>query len=149
MPAINWLDRFFIAPRTSIGGGDALPLRSTVDYSGDGVSGVDDEGGDATRITIDGGRVALKTWPSDANYTAAAAERAASIIVLSGGALSATRNLVVPLTTTHGWWVVNGTSGGHSIQVIGATGTGITIATTKTAFVFSDGTNIRRASADV
>lgn len=93
------------------------------------------------------GSLLAKTWPSDANYTLTAAEARADIISLSGGSLSTTRNLVVPLNGK--WTVVNGTSGGQSIQVIGASGTGITIATGKTAIVYGDGTNILRATADV
>jgi len=92
------------------------------------------------------GSLLAKTWPSDANYTLTAAEARARILVLSGGSLSATRNLVVPL---YGEWIVkNGTSGAQSIQVIGASGTGITIANAKTALVYGDGTNINRATAD-
>lgn len=93
------------------------------------------------------GSVLAKTWPSDANYTLTAAEARARYIRLSGATLTATRNLVVPL---HGCWMVhNNTGGGQSVQVIGATGTGITIATGKTAIVAGDGTNINRITADV
>jgi len=93
------------------------------------------------------GALLAKTWPSDANYTLTAAEARATRIVLSGATLTTTRDLVVPLN----WdgFVYNGTGGGQSVQVIGPSGTGITIATAKGAFVFGDGTNIIRASADV
>jgi len=97
------------------------------------------------------GSVIAVTWPSNANYTLTAAQARASKIRLSGGSLSATRELLVPE-----YWdgfVYNGTSGGQSIRVqadIGSpSGTGITIANAKGAFVFGDGAgNIIRASAD-
>ena len=93
-------------------------------------------------------RAAL-SFATDANKTLTQAEARAQILDLSSaGSLTATRNLVVPLQPKL-WVVKNGTSGGQSIQVIGATGTGITIATAKTAMVFADGTNIVRATADV
>ena len=56
------------------------------------------------------------------------------------------RNLVVPLTNNWEQWITNAT--GQTLQAIGATGTGITIASAKTALVASDGTNIIRLTAD-
>lgn len=86
---------------------------------------------------------------SDANKTLTQAEAAAEILdCTSSVSLTATRNLVVPLTPRQ-WTVYNGTTGAQSIQVIGATGTGVTIATGKRAIVYSDGTNVVRATADV
>jgi hypothetical protein len=41
------------------------------------------------------------------------------------------------------------TTGGHGVQVIGATGTGVTIADGKRAIVYADGTNVVRVTADV
>ena len=55
-------------------------------------------------------------------------------------------NLVVPLLRRR--WTVRNTCTGGSIQVIGASGTGITIATVKTAIVECDGTNVLRITAD-
>ncbi len=92
---------------------------------------------------------ATKVWPSDANYTAAVAEYTAWNIVLTGGSLGAQRNFVVPLAAGYRWTVFNNTSGGQAIQVIAASGTGIVIATGKTATVYCDGTNILRETADV
>jgi hypothetical protein len=63
------------------------------------------------------------------------------------GTLTATRNITVPLVGKRQWTVYNGT--GQSLQFIGATGTGITVATLKHAIVRSDGTNIVRVTADV
>jgi hypothetical protein len=92
---------------------------------------------------------AVRTWPSDANYTAVAGDYQANIMEFTGGALTLQRNLVVPLTAGWKWIVYNGTSGAQSIQVIGASGTGIVIANGKRAIVYADGTNIVRVTADV
>jgi predicted flavoprotein YhiN len=46
------------------------------------------------------------------------------------------------------WVVDNSTTGGQSLQFIGATGTGVTVANARRAVIFSDGTNIVRASPD-
>ena len=62
------------------------------------------------------------------------------------GTLTATRDIVVPLVGKRQWTVYNGT--GQSLRFIGASGTGITIATGKHAIVRSDGTNIVRVTAD-
>jgi hypothetical protein len=85
---------------------------------------------------------------SDANVTLTAAQARCQIIdATSSVSLTATRNVVVPLAPALRV-VYNGTTGGQSIQVIGASGTGVTIANGKTALVYADGTNVRRASAD-
>lgn len=83
---------------------------------------------------------------ADANQTLTQAQGLCRTLVTTG-ALTATRNLVVPLVVRT-WTVINSCTGG-SIQVIGASGTGITIATGKTAIVMCDGTNVVRITADV
>ena len=91
------------------------------------------------------------TFSSDANKTLTSAEACNAFLDFTSGgtALTVTRNVVVPLSPQgRAWRVRNNSNGGQSIQVIGATGTGITIATTKTAIVSSDGTNIVRITAD-
>jgi len=87
-----------------------------------------------------------KALSSDANYTLIQAEAAAGILSFTG-TLTATRDIVVPLVGKRQWSVYNGT--GQSLRFIGATGTGITVATAKHAIVRSDGTNIVRVTADV
>ncbi len=112
-------------------------------------------GGDFFKRTVNGHQQALgnrrvtRAWPSDANYTAVVADYSATSIELTGGALTATRNFVVPLVSGYRWAIFNNTTGAQSIQVIGATGTGITIATGKRAIVECDGTNIVRLTADI
>lgn len=83
---------------------------------------------------------------ADANQTITQAQSLCRTIVTTG-ALTATRNLVVPLKLCT-WTIRNDCTGG-SVQVIGASGTGITIATGKTAIVSCDGTNVVRVTADV
>lgn len=106
--------------------------------------------GAAYRNCTNSGRAAL-TFSSDANktLTAAEAENAFLDFVNSGTSISVTRDVIVPLTGARAWRVRNNSAGGQSIRIIGASGTGITIATAKTAMVQSDATNIIRLVADI
>ncbi len=83
---------------------------------------------------------------SDVNTTLSAAQARNQILQFTG-ALTATRNIVVPLAAQQ-WTVFNNTSGAQSLQFIGATGTGITVANGKRAIIYSDGTNVVRVTAD-
>ena len=87
-----------------------------------------------------------KAFPSDANYTLTAAEADVDVIKVSSGTITTTRDLIVPITFPRKWCVVNGNA--QSVRVIGSSGTGITIATGKAAFVMADGTNVIRITAD-
>lgn len=88
-------------------------------------------------------------FPSDANYTALISDYRAKIMQFVGGTtLTATRNVVVPLIAGYQWTIFNGTTGAQSIQIIGVSGTGVTIATGKRAIVYADGTNIVRVTPD-
>ena len=81
-------------------------------------------------------------FTTDANHTMAYPEQSASFIrVVSDVALTATRNLIAPVGIGFQFNVENVTSGGQSIQVIGSTGTGVTIPNGAIATVWSDGTN--------
>lgn len=82
---------------------------------------------------------------SDANTTLTASQACNNILEFSG-TLTAQRNIVVPLSPQQ-WTIYNGSTQG--LQIIGATGAGVVIATTKTAIVYSNGTNVRRVTADV
>lgn len=90
--------------------------------------------------------ILTKAFPSDANYTLTAAEADVDVIKVSSGTITATRNLVVPVGFPRKWWVINGNA--QSVQIIGASGTGITIASGKTALVMADGANVVRLTAD-
>lgn len=84
---------------------------------------------------------------ADANITLSQAQGAADIVELTSVTLTATRNVVLPLIPKQ-WTVYNNTTGAQSLQFIGATGTGVTVATGKRAIIYADGTNIVRVTAD-
>lgn len=92
-------------------------------------------------------RMLTKAFPSDANYTLTAAEADVDVIKVSSGTITTTRDLIVPVAFPRQWWIVNGNA--QSVRIIGASGTGITIATGKAAMVMADGTNVIRLTADV
>lgn len=79
--------------------------------------------------------------PSDANYTVTFPNYTCiSCTITSAVTLTSTRNVVMPA----GWFIINAcnyTSGAQSIQIIGPTGTGATIANGTCAWVRWDGTN--------
>lgn len=83
---------------------------------------------------------------SDANTTLTMAEARNGILEFTG-TLTVQRNIVVPLQPQQ-WTVFNNTAGGFGLQFIGATGTGIVVAATKRAIIYSDGTNVVRVTAD-
>jgi hypothetical protein len=91
------------------------------------------------------------TATGDANATLTASQQANPLIVCTGATLGATRNLIMASNPIAGgiYWVKNSTGGAQSIQVIGTSGTGVTIATGKAAWVMFDGTNFVRMTADV
>jgi hypothetical protein len=100
---------------------------------------------------------ATATFPTDANYPLPYIESNASQVfrnlvlnVTSSVNLSATRDLIVPEITPgvsieKQYFVENNTSGGQSIRIKTATGTGVTIPNGKVANVYCDGINVRLA----
>ena len=81
-----------------------------------------------------------------ANVTLTQAQALCDVLIATG-ALTGIRDFVVPLLRRR-WTVIhNGTA--FAMRVIGASGTGITIAIGKTADVMCDGTNVVRLTADV
>jgi uncharacterized protein YaiE (UPF0345 family) len=85
---------------------------------------------------------------SDANITLTHAEALCDILEFTSGvSLTATRNVVLPLAAKQ-YTVFNNTTGAQSLQFIGASGTGITVANGKRAIIYADGTNIVRVTAD-
>lgn len=77
---------------------------------------------------------------SDANQTLTYQEAMCESIETTG-ALTAKRNVVVPLVPRH-YMVYCNNTGGFGIQVIGASGTGVNIGDGKRAVVQCDGTNV-------
>jgi len=84
---------------------------------------------------------------ADANQTLTYEQAMCESMELTG-ALTALRDVIVPLVPRN-WIVYANTSGGFGVRIIGASGTGITIADTKRAMVECDGTNVVRVTADV
>jgi len=85
---------------------------------------------------------------SDANITLTAIEARDQILEFTSSvSLTATRDVVVPLAAQQ-WTVFNNTTGSQSLQFIGATGTGVTVANGMRAIIYSDGTNVVRVTAD-
>lgn len=92
-------------------------------------------------------RMLTRAFPTDANYTALAAEVDVDVISITAGVISTTRDFIVPMAFPKMWTVINNTA--QSVRVIGPTGTGVTIATLKTAMVMANGTNVVRITPDV
>lgn len=91
----------------------------------------------------------VRQLTADANYTAVQSDYQATIMEFTSSVpLTGTRDIVVPLVSGYQWTVFNNTTGGQSLQFIGATGTGITVANAKRAILYADGTNIVRVTAD-
>lgn len=86
------------------------------------------------------------TFSSDANKVATQAQYKNGILLVTGAVISATRNIQYPLVA--GAVLIVDNQEGHSVQIIGPTGTGVTVATTKRAIVYCDGTNWNRVTPD-
>lgn len=113
------------------------------------------EGGDAYWYNTGGnvqsvsGTRIVRQITVDANYTAVQADYQATIMEFTSSvSLTGTRNVVVPLNSAYQWTVFNNTTGAQSLQFIGTTGTGITVANGKRAIIYADGTNIVRVTPD-
>jgi hypothetical protein len=92
----------------------------------------------------DGNAIAL----ADANYTLLATDYNKPVLRFTG-ALTADRNMTLPLTADALWFVRNATSGGHGLVMKGATGATVTVANGKFAIIYCDGVDILRVTADV
>jgi hypothetical protein len=81
---------------------------------------------------------------SDSNYTLSnfngVPNEARNAVLVVSGTNSAVRDVIPPVVKKL-YTVVNNTSGGFAIRVIGATGTGVSIPPGFTTLVFCDGTN--------
>jgi hypothetical protein len=84
---------------------------------------------------------------ADANKTLTYEQAMCESMELAG-ALTALRDVVVPLVP-RAYTVFANVTGGFGVRVIGASGTGITVADGKRAIVECDGTNVVRITADV
>jgi hypothetical protein len=81
-------------------------------------------------------------FASDANHALLASEYSAYFLLCTSSvSLTATRNLVAPLNPGQTFLVANYTTGGQVIQVIGPSGTGVTIPNGQASLVGTDGVN--------
>jgi hypothetical protein len=81
---------------------------------------------------------------SDANYTLTSfngvADEARNAVLVVTGTNAAVRDLIPPVQEKL-YTIVNNTTGGFAIRVIGTSGTGVNIPNGTTCFVYCDGTN--------
>lgn len=98
-------------------------------------------------VTPGNGYKAITGAKADADYTLTASEYSNEIIKLGWTGWSTGRNVVVPTVAGAKWVIYN--SLGKTVTVKTASGTGIAIASTKSAIVYCDGTNIARATGDI
>jgi hypothetical protein len=94
-----------------------------------------------------GGTYPAVNFPTDADITLTAnngsvdQSRSAVLVITSSVSLTATRNVVAPASASKIYIIKNSTTGGQSIQIKYATGTGVTITNGNSAIVYGDGTN--------
>ena len=85
---------------------------------------------------------------SNANYTLSnfngVSDESRNAVLVVTGSNTAVRDVIPPVAEKM-YTVVNNTTGGFAIRVIGATGTGVTIQNGFTALVFCNGTNFYQA----
>lgn len=84
---------------------------------------------------------------ANANQTLTAIEARCDILEATGAISGSLKDMIVPLGTKQ-WTVFANVTGGFGLRVIGASGTGITVADGKRAIVYADGTNVVRVTAD-
>lgn len=93
---------------------------------------------------------AVVSMPSDANYTLTAAEYICpQLRINSAVSLTTQRDIIVPLSAGGEWQIRNATTGGQAIRIIGASGTGIVIATARQAKTYCTGVNVFRSGPDL
>lgn len=85
---------------------------------------------------------------ADANYTLTnyngVSDEARNAVLVVTGANTAIRNVIPPVVKKL-YTVVNNTSGGYDIRIIGATGTGVLVPNGYTVLVYCDGVNFYSA----
>ena len=87
-----------------------------------------------------------KAYPTDADYTSLVTEYVNRHITMTG-TMTTTKKLIMPITAGAEHVFTNSVSVG-AMNVIGATGTGFTVANARTAIGRCDGTNWIRVTAD-
>lgn len=89
----------------------------------------------------------LSVAMADANQTLATSDAQQNATFICTGALTANRNLIVPVGVLRQYDVANNTTGSHSVVVKTPSGTGITIANGAEQIVRCDGTNVVAVTA--
>lgn len=102
-------------------------------------------------VGIPGSAAVLGYFPismtSDANHALTSTEWANHVLlVTSTVSLTTSRSLIAPNNPGQDFIIQNKTTGGQSIQIIGTSGTGISIANGQSVEVFFDGTNYTNGS---
>ena len=81
---------------------------------------------------------------SDANYTLTSfngiTDEARNAVIIATGTNNGIRDLIPPVVEKL-YTIVNNTTGGYAIRVIGASGTGVNVPNGATCLVYCDGTN--------
>ena len=89
---------------------------------------------------------------SDANYTLSnyngVSDEARNAVLVVTGANNAVRDLIPPVVKKL-YTIVNNTSGGYDIRVIGTSGTGVNIPNGSTCLVYCNGTNFYQAISSI
>lgn len=106
---------------------------------------------DTTAVTFvkeGGGGLLSKSIAGGAGTTVLTSAEAANDILELTGTITGNRVVEVPATTKQ-WTVYNGTTGAFTVTVKVNGQTGIVVASTKRAILYSNGTDVVRATADV
>ena len=93
--------------------------------------------------SVNGTRVVVNI--SDANYTAVQADYEANIIEVTG-TLTANRDFILPAINGYRWNVYNNTTGGYTLTFKVSGQTGVIVANTERALLYSNGTDIAAIS---
>lgn len=98
-------------------------------------------------VCLSGGYLSVGGSKSDADYTLSQTEGYCRSVKLAWTGWTTGRNVVVPTVSGMEWSFINSLGQAATIKTSG--GTGISVASTKTARLLCDGTNIVRLTADV
>ena len=89
----------------------------------------------------------VRTFPSDANYTAVQADYQAKIMEFTG-IITLARDIILPNVSGYQWTVFNNTTGGLAITFKVTGQIGVTVLNGKRAIIYCDGIDIVRVTPD-
>lgn len=93
------------------------------------------------------GGVLTKSVAGGVNVSLSAVEAGNGILVFTG-ALSANIAVIVPNSPTRPWIVQNNTTGGYSLTVKTAAGSGVAVTQGRSLELYCDGTNVQQSTTD-